>query len=96
MSERLTSALGASLLPTPTASRYGSSQNGDPHDGRAQYAGKGKPSLWTMAARGDLPGHPRGALSPIYLEWMMGFPPGWTSLSASMPSETPSSLKSRK
>lgn len=78
-SERHTSAVGASLLPTPTASRYGSGQNGDPGGGRAQYKGKGKASLWTRAQRGDLPGHPRGPLSLSYLEWMMGFPIGWAS-----------------
>ena len=99
MSAPLTDAIGASLLPTPTASRYGSSQNGDPHDGRDQYAGKGKPSLWTMATRGELPGHPRGPLSPLYLEWMMGFPPGYTDVPSSTESErsaTPSSPRSRK
>lgn len=43
------------LLPTPTRSSYGSSQNGDPRDGRGSYAGAGKPSLHTMARRGLLP-----------------------------------------
>jgi hypothetical protein len=65
-------------LPTPTRSSYGSSNNGNPHDHRAEYATKGKPSLWTMAKRGTLPGHPPGQLSPEYVEWMMGFPLGWT------------------
>jgi hypothetical protein len=65
-------------LPTPTASSYGSSNNGNPRDHRSEYATKGKPSLWTMATKGLLPGHPAGALSPIYVEWMMGFPKGWT------------------
>jgi hypothetical protein len=100
MSALLTDAIGASLLPTPTASRYGSGQNGNPRDGREQYAGKGKASLWTMASRGELPGHPRGPLSPLYLEWMMGFPPGFTDVPLpppeSTPSETPSARKSRK
>lgn len=39
------------FLPTPSASRYGSSNNGCPHDGRTEYKQKGKPSLWTMAAK---------------------------------------------
>lgn len=34
-----------------------------------------------------------GALNPTWVEWLMGFPLGWTALSAS---ETPSSRKSRK
>jgi hypothetical protein len=45
----------AKLYPTPTASAYGSSNNGDPQDGRGEYATKGNPSLWTMAKRGMLP-----------------------------------------
>lgn len=73
-----TSGDACSLLPTPTASRYGSGQNGCPRDGREAYAGRGKMSLWTLAARGLLPGHPTGPLDPRYVEWMMGFPDGWT------------------
>jgi hypothetical protein len=34
-----------------------------------------------------------GALNPTWVEWLMGFPLGWTALNAS---ETPSSRKSRK
>jgi hypothetical protein len=34
-----------------------------------------------------------GSLNPTWVEWLMGFPPEWTALSAS---ETPSSLRSRK
>jgi hypothetical protein len=79
-SELRTNALAPSSLPTPTASSYGSSNNGNPHDHREQYATRGKASLWTMASRGELPGHRRGHLSPIYAEWMMGFPKGWTLL----------------
>jgi hypothetical protein len=44
-----------SLLPTPSASRYGTSNNGNPGDGRDQYALKGKQSLWSMARNGLLP-----------------------------------------
>ena len=125
MSERLTDDDAfSSLLPTPTAASYGSSGNGDPGDGRTQYAHKGTPSLETMAARAMLPtptagdakasgsrrhegssAHPgvsltdvvvhgrsvngsqhgaRGKsdrrLSPRFVEWMMGFPQGWTEL----------------
>ena len=36
--------------PTPTAARYGSSNNGDPHDGREGYATAQNPSLHSWAA----------------------------------------------
>jgi hypothetical protein len=45
----------SSLLPTPTASSYGTSGNGCPGDGRESYAHKGKASLETMAKRNLLP-----------------------------------------
>ncbi len=44
----------SSLLPTPTASTYGSSQNGSRPDG-STFKQAGKPSLETMAKRGLLP-----------------------------------------
>ncbi len=128
----------SSLLPTPSASRYGSSQNGCPGDGRAEYANKGKLSLYGMAAKGVWPSllptptchnakesgspsdfrrrspglgammatptetgnqlspsmrkwpgcvawkevHGPGPLRPSFVEWMMGFPIGWTLLAA--------------
>jgi len=53
-SARRTGGRGSSYLPTVSATSYGSSQNGDPHDHRDAFAGKGKPSLETMARRGDL------------------------------------------
>tara|TARA_B100001778_G_scaffold330914_1_gene334265 strand:+ start:156 stop:857 length:702 start_codon:yes stop_codon:yes gene_type:complete len=55
MSERRTSGGECSLLPTPTASTYGTSGNGTPGDGRTEFAHRGKPSLHTMARRGMLP-----------------------------------------
>lgn len=51
---------GSSLLPTPSASAYGSSNNGCPGDGRESYRLKGKPSLETMA-RHDLWPTPRAS-----------------------------------
>jgi hypothetical protein len=48
-SARLTAENDSSLWPTPSASEYGTSNNGDPHDGRGIYATAGKPSLSTLA-----------------------------------------------
>jgi hypothetical protein len=45
---------------------------------------EGGPNLQTAAG---------GSLNPTWVEWLMGFPPGWTDLG---PSETPSSRKSPK
>lgn len=74
----LTGHTGTTLLdavreyPTPTASSYGTSNNGCPGDGREEYAMKGKPSLTTMANRMG------GYLNPEWVETLMGFPIGWT------------------
>lgn len=52
-SEPHTDASGSSSSggewPTPTATEYGSSNNGSPHDNRDAYATAGKPSLSTAA-----------------------------------------------
>jgi len=58
--------------PTPTASEYGSSNNGCPGDGREVYATAGKASLFTEARRDG------GTLNPAWVEALMGFPEGWT------------------
>jgi len=61
----------ATLFATPTASSYGSGNNGCPGDGRKAYAQAGKPSLWSRArAEG---GHLNRRLSL----WLMGFPEDW-------------------
>jgi hypothetical protein len=77
------------LWPTPTASRYGSGQNGNPRDGREAYKGKGKPSLDTLARRAG------GRINPAWEEKLMGFPVGWTELTDGPPdkvrSATPTS-----
>jgi len=46
---RTAATAGSPLLPTPSATSYGSTNNGCPKDGRKQYATKGTPSLETMA-----------------------------------------------
>ena len=69
------SSHGFGVLPTPTASTYGSSQNGTRADG-STFNQAGKPSLRTMAVRRGL-GSTRGKLSAEFVRWMMGFPTGW-------------------
>jgi hypothetical protein len=65
------------MFPTPTA--QDASNNGGP----SQYE---RNSLPLNAVAG-------GALNPTWVEWLMGFPLGWTALDAS---ETPSSRKSSR
>lgn len=58
--------------PIPTATDYGSTNNGQPCDGREAYATKGTPSLDSIAVREG------GVLNPDWVEALMGFPVGWT------------------
>lgn len=139
---RRTDATGCGLLPTPTAKRYGSTNNGCRADG-STFRTAGTPSLASMASRNlwptptqsdanaagnrnaqasrahagvsltdavcrrlvptptatdwkgaSQPGHRRGKLSdprtavipaggklnPMWVEWLMGFPIGWSDL----------------
>lgn len=48
-SGRRTGATGSGFWPTATATRYGSGNNGNPGDGRTEYATKRAPSLETCA-----------------------------------------------
>lgn len=59
-----------SLLPTPTASLYGSSNNGNPRDHRTRYRKRGKKSLEAIL----------GGVCHHFREWMMGWPIGWSGL----------------
>jgi hypothetical protein len=65
--------IGGALLPTLTMNRYGSTNNGSPHDGRTEYATKGTLSLDSQA------GQAGGSLNPSWCEWFMGYPEGWTA-----------------
>ena len=58
-------------LPTLTAQRYGTAQNGNPGDSREAYATKGNPSIHSLAG---------APLNPSWCEWFMGFPIGWTDV----------------
>ena len=64
----LTSGRASSFWPTPTASSYGSSNNGCPGDGREVYATRGKPSLEVMA-RSTWP-------TPVASDWKSGHDEG--------------------
>ena len=67
-------------IPTPSSNDWkGSSKEGQR---RGQL---------TDPAMGVIPAG--GSLNPTWVEWLMGFPLGWTALE---PSETPSSRKSSK
>ena len=121
----------SSYLPTATATHYGSSNNGDPRDGRGEYATKGKPNLnkllatptinsnysypgtkWRgsqgrsgsglrtqliatpVASDGEKGGPAKrqkgtapqirecvgGQVNPLWKEWFMGLPIGWTAI----------------
>ena len=65
-----TCAPESSLLHTLTACRYGTSNTGDPQDGRGRFHLRGKPSLDHRCG---------GALSLEWATWVMGFPPNWTA-----------------
>lgn len=66
------------MYPTPTATTYGTRNNGDPGDGRGEYATKGAPSLETMAQQRFLDPNEGAPLNPDWVETLMGFPIGWT------------------
>jgi hypothetical protein len=71
--ERLTEEIDSgSLLPTPTATQYGTTNNGKRSDGTT-FATAGTPSLSTLAG---------GPLNPNWVEWLMGWPIGWTDCDA--------------
>lgn len=69
----------AADFPTPSATEYGSSQNGiNGKGGENERPSAGTPSLSTAARHGALPGGTRGALNPVFVEALMGWPLGWS------------------
>jgi hypothetical protein len=87
------------LWPTPNAAD-GKGGRISPDEtilsGRRPSGAKAQRTLREAVRRDDLAGGsppPKaGALNPTWVEWLMGFPLGWTAL---RPSETPSSRRSR-
>ncbi len=94
--ERPTSDGESSLLPTPAASGFDSNRGGaEGRVGKIRYSlqGMARTGLWptpTANRRDGLQSHGKnaitGQLNPTWVEWLMGFPAGWTDLE---PSETP-------
>ena len=72
------------LWPTPTTRDY-KGANSDEHLAKARGHHDQLPNAVKMA------GDKAGSLNPQWVEWLMGFPEGWTDLN---PSEMPSSRKS--
>ena len=81
----LTAATACSSLPTPRSAM------GDSRNSRAWIRPEGPQNLenWVGANDPDSIGR---TINPVWVEWLMGFPPHWTDLE---PSETPLSHKSQ-
>jgi hypothetical protein len=74
------------IWPTPTARDYRTGDRPESRRARMKSAGDWhSPNLNDVAA-------PGGQLNPTWVEWLMGFPPGWTDCGASA---TRSSRKSQ-
>lgn len=114
-SGRPTSGEGSSLLPTPSAQSYGSNRGGAAgRTGKVRHSLESLARhQWATPCRSDekgpkgtptkggrnLPREAGGHLNPTWVEWLMGFPAGWTAACAetdSEPSVTPSSPSARK
>lgn len=74
------------MWPTPNAGDFKAGMSNAP--GRQQSSLPRSVGIAEGASSGK-----RGGLNPTWVEWLMGFPMGWTELKVS---ETPSSRKSRK
>lgn len=90
------SMVARTMWPTPTTRDY---KGGYP----AEYT-RNTPTLTAEATQSEGKPHSSGSLNPEWVEWLMGFPAGWTSLTSdelqpelktapqdSKPLETPSS-----
>ena len=84
--EALTLQTAVKMWPTPTTRDY-KGANSEEHLAKARGHHDQLPNAVKMQ------GHKDGQLNPTWVEWLMGFPLGWTGLDAS---ETPSSRKSQK
>jgi DNA (cytosine-5)-methyltransferase 1 len=78
--------LGRAVWPTPRA------QNGEGRNSKVWLRETGPQNLENALATAD-PSLVGGSLNPTWVEWLMGFPLGWTDLG---PSATRSSRRSSK
>jgi hypothetical protein len=100
----LTGATGSGLLPTPNSRDW---KDTGPSQGNRKSPNLGTVAHWATPTKSDGTGGPGnsgrqggenlrtqvgGSLNPTWVEWLMGFPLGWTDLE---PSETASSPRSR-
>ena len=87
-----TDATECGLLPTPRSCSAMAAENiqNRVNDKFPNLEGVVAKSLWPTSGE-QLPNVVGGSLNPTFVEWLMGFPDGWTDLEAS---ETPSSRKS--
>jgi len=69
----LETVVARTMWPTPTA--HNSKEGGFP----AEYT-RNTPSLTAEATQADNKPHSSGSLNPQWVEWLMGYPEGWTDL----------------
>jgi hypothetical protein len=77
------------MWPTPKAIDY----KGSGTSLKAIQREADKSNLWGTVMKAELPNHVGGSPNPPFVEWLMGYPVGWTDLKVS---EMPSSRKSSK
>jgi len=77
----LTIATDFGKLPTPVSPKSGTNANPQKKEKR-----KYRPSIYSLARAGLLPGSEHGGpVNPQFLEWMLGLPIGWTSVVQPLP-----------
>ena len=96
--------------PMPTATSYGSNQGGSAgRTGPIRLSLNGEVQKWSTPLASDgpnggpnlqrkggsLPAEVAGTLNPEWVEMLMGFPPGWTSIDGPPDEAKPSTPKSR-
>jgi hypothetical protein len=102
----LTDATASGLLPTPKTPQGGGERSGD-RAGTGDLMWMARSSMWPTPTQSDGMGGPgssgrdggdnlrtavSGSLNPTWVEWLMGYPLGWTACAASA---TRSSHRSR-
>nr|WP_292837283.1 hypothetical protein [Mesorhizobium sp.] len=88
-----TLTLQAKQWPTPTSLSFGESHQ--PGNSRSYNLTMGMASTLVsslpdrpISTVGDESSHIRRTLNPLFVEWLMGWPPGWTSLALTPPASS--------